>query len=65
MSMITLTFESFKCKDCGFISPGAELHSFNSVAPPPEEFSYNGECAECGSANTEKTNFPTKPASGQ
>ena len=54
MSMVTLTFENFICRDCGFLSPGAELKSFSTVAPPPTEFSYDGTCVECGSSNTER-----------
>jgi len=54
MSMITITFQSFKCEDCRFISPGAELRSFNTAAPPPEDFSYDGSCVKCGSANTKE-----------
>ena len=54
MSMVTLTFKNFLCRDCGFLSPGAELKSFSTVAPPPDEFSYDGTCVECGSSNTER-----------
>ena len=42
MSMITLTFENFLCRDCGFLSPGAELKSFSTVAHPLVNFSMTG-----------------------
>ena len=55
MSMVTLTFENFLCRDCGFLSPGAELKSFSTAAPPPGDFSYDGSCAKCGSSNTTRS----------
>ena len=54
MSLINPTFENFLCRDCGYLSPGAELKSFSTVAPPHNEFSYDGTCVECGSSNTER-----------
>ena len=54
MSMVTLTFESFECRDCGATSPGSELRSFNTLAPPPSSFTYDGTCINCGSKNTEE-----------
>ena len=54
MSLVTPTFERFVCKDCGHESQGANLKSFNAVAPPPENYSYDGSCVKCGSSNTIK-----------
>jgi len=53
MSMIHITFEQHLCGECGLKSPGAILQSFNTFAPPPSSFTYDGSCIHCGSENTE------------
>ena len=52
MSMITLRFTEYLCNDCGHKSPAADLLSFSIFAPPPDNYSYDGECLKCGSKNT-------------
>lgn len=52
MTRINLTTDTVKCLDCGHSAPKAILLSASSFSPPPEGYSYDGECPECGSENT-------------
>ena len=52
MSLVNFLFRPLVCEDCGEVSPVAELVSYNTLAPPPSGYSYDGECIHCGSVNT-------------
>lgn len=54
MSLVNFLFRPIVCGDCGEVSPVAEILSYNTIAPPPAGYSYDGKCIHCGSINTEE-----------
>lgn len=52
MAMIDPTGVTVVCDDCSHSCPEATLLSFSTFAPPPDNYSYDGSCAKCGSKNT-------------